>query len=57
MKTMKINSKVKVMQTKYDTDIELLKNAISDMQQLLKNPAKLAEICKIHALETPFKDS
>jgi integrase len=35
---------VRAMKEKYDADIELLKNAISDMQQLLKNPRKLAQI-------------
>jgi hypothetical protein len=35
------------MKEKYDADIELLKNAISDMQQLLKNPIKLAEISSL----------
>jgi hypothetical protein len=35
---------VQSMREKYDTDIALLKDAISDMQQLLKNPAKLEEI-------------
>jgi hypothetical protein len=29
------------MKKKYDTDIALLKEAIVDMQQLLKNPKKL----------------
>lgn len=32
------------MKGKYDSDIALLKDAISDMQQLLKNPKKLTEI-------------
>ena len=32
------------MREKYDSDIALLKDAISDMQQLLKNPHKLGEI-------------
>ena len=31
---------------KYDTDIALLKEAMLDMQQLLKNPEKLAEISR-----------
>jgi hypothetical protein len=35
---------VRAMKEKYDANIELLKNAISDMQQLLKNPRKLAQI-------------
>lgn len=37
------------MKEKYDTDIALLKDAISDMQQLLKNPQKLIEISKAAA--------
>jgi hypothetical protein len=32
------------LQEKYDADIALLKEAMSDMQQLLKNPTKLVEI-------------
>jgi len=35
---------VRSMKEKYDADIELLKNAISDMQQLLRNPEKLVKI-------------
>jgi hypothetical protein len=35
---------IQSMKEKYDTDIALLKEAISDMQQLLRNPSKLAEI-------------
>ena len=34
------------MKEKYDTDIAVLKEAILDMQQLLKNPTKLAELSK-----------
>jgi Mg2+ and Co2+ transporter CorA len=34
------------MSEKYDTDIELLKDAIKDMQQLLKNPERLMAISK-----------
>jgi hypothetical protein len=34
------------MKGKYDTDIALLKDAIYDMQQLLKDPEKLVEISK-----------
>ena len=30
--------------TKYDEDIELLKDAVTDMQKLLKNPQKLADL-------------
>jgi hypothetical protein len=32
------------MMTKYDTDIALLKEAMLDMQQLLRNPERLAEL-------------
>ena len=39
------------MKGKYDTDIALLKDAIYDMQQLLKDPEKLAEIEKISNLK------
>jgi hypothetical protein len=38
------DNELHTLREKYDTDIELLKNAISDMQQLLKNPTKLAEL-------------
>ncbi|MGC1928738.1 MAG: site-specific integrase [Candidatus Nitrosopolaris sp.] len=34
------------LKEKYDTDIALLKEAMLDMQQLLKNPEKLAEISR-----------
>ena len=34
------------MAEKYDTDIALLKEAISDMQEILKNPERLSEISK-----------
>jgi hypothetical protein len=34
------------MSEKYDTDIELLKDAIKEMQQLLKNPERLMAISK-----------
>jgi hypothetical protein len=40
---------IQSMKEKYDTDIALLKDAISDMQQLLKNPEKLIEISKAAA--------
>jgi hypothetical protein len=39
------------MKGKYDNDIELLKDAIYDMQQLLKDPEKLAEIAKLSNLK------
>ena len=38
------NVKLLAMQEKYDTDIAVLKEAVQDMQQLLKNPTKLADI-------------
>jgi hypothetical protein len=34
------------LRQKYDTDIALLKEAMLDMQQILKNPDKLAEISR-----------
>ena len=34
------------LKEKYDTDIALLKEAMLDMKQLLKNPEKLAEISR-----------
>ena len=34
------------LREKYDTDIALLKEAMADMQQLLKNPGRLAELSK-----------
>jgi hypothetical protein len=40
------------MREKYDSEITLLKDAIFDMQQLLKNPEKLSEISKISIPET-----
>ena len=44
-------SEVQRLQEKYDTDIALLKEAMLDMQKLLKNPEKLAELSKISILE------
>lgn len=38
------DKEIQQLRNKYDTDIVLLKEAISDMQQLLKNPQKLAEV-------------
>jgi len=35
---------IKSMKEKYDEQIALLKQAVSEMQQLLKNPQKLIEI-------------
>ena len=37
---------IKSIREKYDEDIALLKDAIHDMQQLLKNPDRLFEISK-----------
>jgi hypothetical protein len=39
------------LKEKYDADIALLKEAMLDMQKLLKNPEKLAELSKISILE------
>jgi integrase/recombinase XerD len=39
-------SEVKRLQERYDADIALLKEAMLDMQQLLKNPEKWAEISR-----------
>jgi hypothetical protein len=41
-----LEKEIHTLREKYDTDIELLKNAISDMQQLLKSPERLVEINK-----------
>ena len=38
--------KFKAIEQKYDTDIALLKDAMLEMQQLLKNPEKVAEILR-----------
>jgi hypothetical protein len=46
---------IQSMKDKYDTDIELLKNAISDMQHLLKNPAMLAEISQASNNQETFQ--
>jgi hypothetical protein len=43
---------VRKMKERYDTEIGLLKEAILDMQQLLKNPAKMAELSEATRLET-----
>ncbi len=43
---------IQEMREKYDEDISLLKEAILDMQQLLKNPLKLAELSQSTGLET-----
>lgn len=41
------------LREKYDTDISLLKEAMLDMQQLLRNPEKLAEISRAAKPEIP----
>jgi len=38
------DDKFKAIERKYDTDIALLKEAMLDMQQLIRNPDKLAQI-------------
>ncbi len=38
------DKQIKSMKAKYDEDIALLKDAVTDMQQLLKNPQKLMEL-------------
>jgi len=40
----KFEEQIQNMRGKYDSDIALLKDAIYDMQQLLKDPAKLLEV-------------
>ena len=43
----KLNEKdkqIQILSTKYDEDIKILKDAVEDMQQLLKNPQKLVDI-------------
>jgi hypothetical protein len=37
---------LRALSQKYDEDIDLLKDAIKDMQQLLKNPIRLFELAK-----------
>lgn len=51
------DKEIHTLREKYDTDIELLKNAISDMQQLLKNPSKLAELSQVSTLEPSLTES
>lgn len=46
------DKEIHTLREKYDTDIELLKNAIADMQQLLKSPERLVEINKAAAAAT-----
>ena len=51
----KLSEKIReihALKEKYDVDIALLKKAMLDMQQLLKNPDKLAEISNASKLET-----
>ena len=40
------DEKFKAIEQKYDADIALLKEAMLDIQQLLKNPEKLAEVSR-----------
>ncbi len=40
------------LKERYDEEITILKEAVSDMQQLLKNPEKLAEISQAARVET-----
>jgi hypothetical protein len=46
-------SQIRRLQEKYDADIALLKEAMLDMQRLLKNPEKLAELSKISIMGAP----
>ena len=46
---------IQKLQEKYDADIALLKEAMLDMQQLLKNPEKLAELSKISSMSSQYK--
>ena len=38
------DKQIKSMKAKYDEDIAVLKDAVADMQQLLKNPKGLVDI-------------
>ncbi len=38
---------IRSMKDKYDSKIAVLKNAVSDMQELLKNPATLLKLSKL----------
>jgi hypothetical protein len=42
----KYDTDIALLKEKHDTDIALLNEAVLDMQQLLKNPEKLAEISR-----------
>jgi integrase len=46
-KVEELKKEKQALRERYDSDIALLKDAIYDMQQLLKNPEKLAEIAKV----------
>jgi integrase len=46
-KVKELEKEKQALKERYDSDITLLKDAIYDMQQLLKNPEKLAEIAKV----------
>jgi hypothetical protein len=43
---------IQLIRKKYDEDIALLKDAISDMQQLLKNPRRLFELANSRGFDT-----
>jgi integrase len=45
---------IAALKEKYDTDIALLKEAMLDMQQLLKNPERLAKISRAAKPEIPL---
>jgi site-specific recombinase XerD len=47
-----LQKEIQTLREKYDADIELVKNAISDMQQLLKSPERLVEINKAATADT-----
>jgi hypothetical protein len=46
-KVEELKKEKQALKERYDSDITLLKGAIYDMQQLLKDPEKLAEIAKL----------
>jgi integrase len=50
-KVEELKKEKQALRERYDTDIALLKDAIYDMQQLLKDPEKLAEIAKVSNLK------
>ena len=50
-KVEELKKEKQALKERYDSDIALLKDAIYDMQQLLKDPEKLAEIAKVSNLK------